>query len=58
VSPSHLAERIVGELEGAREQYALHANLDIENSTKKQDGFDHNVSSMTNGPDTLKEECP
>ena len=58
VSPSHLAERIVSELEGARERYVLQADLDIENSTRKQDSSDHSVSSMPNGPDTSKEECP
>ena len=58
VSPSHLAERIVGELEGARERYALQADLDIENNTKKQDSSDHSVSSIPHGPDTSKEERP
>ena len=58
VSPSHLAERIVDELEGAREQYALQAELDIKNSTKKQDSSERSVSSTPNGPDTSKEECP
>ena len=58
VSPSHLAERIVDELEGARAQYALQADLDIENNTKKPDSYDHSVSSLPNGPDTSKEEGP